>query len=104
MLLIDTLPTVAAELQELLTKAGRTELASQVPGLKIVDRCRCGDDFCASFYTQPKPTGGYGPNLECLGLKPAEGMLVLDVAAGVIAHVEVLHNDWVREQLVRAVP
>jgi hypothetical protein len=45
----DTLPTLAAELQELLTKAGRTELASQVPGLKIADRCRCGDYFCASF-------------------------------------------------------
>jgi len=23
--------------------------------------CGCGDDFCQSFYTQPRPEGPYGP-------------------------------------------
>jgi hypothetical protein len=25
-------------------------LAALVPGLVILDRCRCGDEFCATFY------------------------------------------------------
>jgi hypothetical protein len=53
MLLTEMLPVLAQELQQLLQAQGRLELAAQIPGLAIVERCRCGDDFCASFYTQP---------------------------------------------------
>ena len=98
MLLVDTLPTLAADLRELLISDGRPELAAQIPGLKILDRCHCDENFCASFYTQPKPKGSYGPDLECLELEPAEGMLILDVVSGVIAHVEVLFNDGLRDR------
>src|SRR5258707_2854276 len=104
MLLTDVLPNVAAELQTLLIAAERAELASQVQGLKIVDRCMCGDNFCASFYTQPKPTGSYGPNHECLELEPAEGMLILDIVNGLIAHVELLNRDDVRKGLATVLP
>ena len=50
MLLVEALPELAEELRELLMEASRAELASQIPTLKIVDRCRCGDYFCASLY------------------------------------------------------
>jgi hypothetical protein len=61
MLLTEMLPVLAQELQQLLQAQGQLELATQIPRLAIVERCRCGDDFCASFYTQPKPKWSYGP-------------------------------------------
>jgi hypothetical protein len=61
--------------------------------LTIVERCRCGDDFCASFYTQPKPKESYGPGHDSMELEPTEGMLILDIVDGRIAHVEILHRN-----------
>ena len=95
---------LALELENLLKKRGEVELAAQVPQLKVVDRCRCGDDFCSSFYTQPKPEGSYGPGHRCLDLDAAEGMLVLDVVAGTIAHVEILNRNDIRQTLIAALP
>jgi hypothetical protein len=103
-LLTDTLPAFAAELRQLLIEQGEPELAAQVPGLMIFDRCRCGDDFCATFYTQPKPKGGYGPGHRNVRLMPDEGMLILDVAAGEIACVEVLDREDVRRKLDEVFP
>ena len=100
MLLRDVFPLLSQELQELLINTGENDLASQVSGLRIVDRCRCGDDFCASFYTQPKPEGAYGPGHRNVALAPAEGMLILDAVDGVIAHVEVLYRNDIRQKLL----
>jgi len=99
MLVTETLPELAKELQQLL-EAKKPELALQLPTLKIVEGCMCGDDFCASFYTQPKPKGAYSPGHETLLLEPAEGMLILDVVDGVISFVEVLHRPEIRQKLV----
>jgi hypothetical protein len=104
MLLTDVLPKLAVELEQLLSEHGESELAAHVPTLAIVDRCRCGDDFCASFYTQPKPKGAYGPDHRSLDLDAEEGMVILDVVSGVIAHVEVLNRDDVRARLTAAFP
>ena len=104
MLLTEILPPLARELEQLLKDQGEVELAAQVSQLAIVDRCRCGDDFCSSFYTQPKPEGTYGPGHRCIDLDAAEGMLVLDVVAGKIAHVEVLNRDDIRRKLLAALP
>ena len=104
MLVAEVFPALATELQELLLKQNRSELAAQVPALQIADRCRCGDDFCASFYTQPKPEGSYPPNLETIELTPTEGMLLLDVVNGVIAQVEVLNREDIRKILISAIP
>jgi hypothetical protein len=103
-LLIEIFPLLAQELEQLLVKKGELELAAQVPRLAIVDRCRCGDDFCSSFYTQPKPEGKYGPDYRCIELDPAQGMLLLDVVVGAIAHVEVLSHGRIREKLIAAFP
>jgi hypothetical protein len=104
MLLTEILPLLAVELEQLLKKAGKPLLAAQVSQLTIVERCRCGDDFCASFYTQPKPEGKYGPGHDCMDLDAAEGTLLLDVVDGTIAHVEILNRDNIRQKLITALP
>ena len=104
MLLAETRPQLARELEELLKRQGEPELAAQVSHLAIVDRCRCGDEFCSSFYTQPKPDGRYGPDHRCMDLDADEGMLIVDVVADTIAHVEVLNRDDIRKKLVEALP
>jgi hypothetical protein len=102
--LADTLPEFALELERLLTRAGKPELAAQVPGLVIFDRCRCEDGFCSSFYTQPKPEGRYGPGHDCIDLDADEGMVLLDVVTGTIAHVEVLNRNDIRRKLTAQIP
>jgi hypothetical protein len=104
LLLADVLPAFAAELRQLLEEQGESELAAQVSGLMILDRCRCGDQFCATFYTQPKPNGSFGPGHRNVALTPDEGMLILDVVAGEIACVEVLDRADVRQKLLSALP
>ena len=104
MLLIETLPELARELERLLKNHGELDLAAQVPTLEIVERCRCGDGFCSSFYTQSKPQGAYGPDHRSFDLDAAEGMVILDVVSGLIAHVEILNRDDVRTLLVAALP
>jgi hypothetical protein len=104
-LLTHTLPAFAAELQQLLNESGEPELAAQVSALRIFDLCGCGDDFCATFYTQPKPEGSFGPGLRNVRLFPEDGAsLILDVVAGEIACVELLDRPNVRVKLLEAVP
>lgn len=102
--LADVLPAFAAELRRLLTEKGKPELAAQVPGLVIFDRCRCGDDLCSTFYTQPKPEGSFGPGHRNVALTPEQGMVILDVVAEEIACVEVLGRSDVREKLNAVLP
>jgi hypothetical protein len=102
MLIAEAFPSLATDLQQLLSKRSGSELAAQVPAQQIVDRCRCGDDFCASFYTQPKPTGRYPT--EIIELDTTEGMLILEVVDRAIAHVEVLNREGVRKVLLNAIP
>ena len=100
MLFTHAFPQLSQELEQLLEDAGEANLAAQVAELRIVDRCRCGDDFCASFYTRPKPNGAYGPGHRNVALTPTKGMLILDVVAREIACVEVPNRDDVREKLL----
>jgi len=39
-----------------------------------------------------------------MDLDAAEGMAILDVVAGTIAHVEVLYREDVRQKLIAALP
>jgi hypothetical protein len=103
-LLIEMFPALSTELQELLAQQGESSLAAQVPGLTVVERCRCGDDFCGMFYVLPKPVGAYGPGHRNVALEPKEGMLILDVVANKIAAVEVLYRDEVRQKLLTEFP
>ena len=102
--LTETFPAFANELRQLLMEKDEPELAAQVSSLKIFERCRCGDDFCATFYTQPKPGGGFGSGHRNVALMPVQGMLILDVVAEKIACVEVLYREEVRGKLVNLLP
>ena len=100
----DVLPSFSDELTTLLTAAGEQGLAAQVSGLRIVDRCRCGDDFCGTFYTEPKPQGSYGAGHKNLVLEPVKGEVILDLVNGSIACVEVLYRDEIRDALITHIP
>jgi hypothetical protein len=103
-LFVEGLPELASEVESLLVAAGEAELAAQIPRLKIVDRCRCGDDFCSTFYVQPKPDGAYGSGHRNVALTPQRGMVILDVVDDKIACVEVLYRDEIRQELHALLP
>jgi len=103
-LLVDMFPALSTELQQLLARQGESRLAAQVSELAVIDRCRCGDDFCGTFYVLPKPKGAYGSGHRNVALEPKEGMLILDVVDDRIAAVEVLYRDEIRERLMVEFP
>ncbi len=104
LLLQQYLPDFSVELQRLLVQAGRPDLANQINELTMQDRCRCGDSFCGTFYTGPKPKGSYGSGHENVVLKPDEGMVILDVVNDGIKCVEVLYRDEIRSKLQELLP
>jgi hypothetical protein len=102
--LLDVLPALAAELEELHTAKDEHTLAARLRELNIVDRCRCGDDFCSTFYTEPRPEGAYGKGHRNVALEPTQGMLILDVVKEKIVCVEVLYRDEIKKTLHAALP
>lgn len=103
-LLVDCLPEFSDELQSLLREGGRPDIAEQIGQMQLVDRCRRGDDFCATFYTGPRPEGSYGPNHENVELPAREGMIILDLVDGSVQAVEVLYRDEIRSRLQTLLP
>ena len=103
-LLTELFPGLSAELQELHSGQGEHSLASHVPYLTVVDRSRCDDDFCGTFYVLPKPRGAYGPGHRNVSLEPNKGMIILDVVGEKIAAVEVLYRDEIRQKLLAEFP
>jgi hypothetical protein len=103
-LLVDIFPELSVELANLLRVSGEYDLAEQIPRLHVLDRCRCGDDFCATFYTQPQPKGAYGPGLRAVVLEPTAGHLIIDVLDGAIVQIEVLYRDEIRQKLLAKFP
>jgi hypothetical protein len=104
MLLNTSLPSLSRELTALLIAEGEPDLAAQVEHLEIIARCPCGDDFCASFYTAPKPAGAYGPNHRNVSLEPETGMVILDIVDERIEKIEILYRDDIRSQLASLFP
>ena len=45
------LPEFAAETRSMLLRCHEAALADEVDELRICDRCRCGTEDCATFYT-----------------------------------------------------
>jgi hypothetical protein len=102
---IEVNPDLAAELVRLLRADGHATLAEQVATLEIVDRCRCGDNFCATFYTAPPPSGAWGPGHETIALSPDKGAhLNVDVLDGKIVSIEALYRDELRRLLLALLP
>jgi hypothetical protein len=95
---------VITKLTALLTDHGEADLATQVPHLRLFGRCRCGDEFCATVYTAPRPERAWGPEHKNIPLDPIEGFLVLDVVNEEIVCIEVLYRDDLRARLLRLFP
>ncbi|HMC30091.1 MAG TPA: hypothetical protein VKL99_04595 [Candidatus Angelobacter sp.] len=104
LLLSNIMPGLIAELEQLLLEANEPALSAQVRELRIVERCRCGDDFCATFYTEPRPKGSYGTGHRNIELNPQVGMIILDVVGPKIACVEILYRDEIQKALHAALP
>jgi hypothetical protein len=102
--LASALPAFASELQAALSSQERFDLAAQVAHLSLLERCRCGDDFCATFYTAPRPDGAYGTGHENLEVESAAGMIILDLVDDEIRCVEVLWRPDVQKGLCAALP
>ncbi|MEQ7129212.1 hypothetical protein ABN034_32430 [Actinopolymorpha sp. B11F2] len=91
---MDRWPALATQLRHALLAESEVALAGQVDTLVVVAQCGCGDDFCQSFYTEPKPEGAYGPGHRNVLLDaPWAGLLILDVVDDHIAYVEVLYRE-----------
>jgi len=117
-------PEAIDRLKDLLTKAGELELVATIDGLQVFDRCRCGADYCATVYTRPQPSGGYGPthrNIvfsnpdtvdldsgttvgEMSAYPTTRYMTILDVVDDQIACIEILDDHESRRRLVAALP
>ncbi len=95
---------LASELSDLLKRGGEEELAMTICGLTVLDRCRCGDDFCATMYMAPRPPGAWGEGHRNVALDPQRGFLILDVMNERIVEVEVLYRDEIRERLLMLLP
>ena len=80
-LVVDELP----DLVGLLRDAGRSDLAEQVQGLEIRQRCECSVEGCRSFYTALPMKRWFRR-----GKQVAVGDYVLDTIDGDIVYVEVL--------------
>jgi hypothetical protein len=93
-LLSETLPQLAAELEEGLRALGREDLAEQVGELSITAACTCEVAGCASFYTG-RPLKRWFRR----GRQVAVGELVVDTIDGEIVFVEVLGRPELRELL-----
>ena len=93
-LVVEAVPGLAAELEELLRAAGRLDLAEQVGGLRISAVCSCSVASCGSFYTG-RPIKRWFRR----GRQVAVGDLVVDTIDGEIVFVEVLDRPEVRAAL-----
>jgi hypothetical protein len=103
-LIADIFPSLSQELQGLLVEQDESNLAAQVPQLRVVEGCRCGDDLCSTLLCSTEAEDGYGPGHRSVALTPKTGMLILDVVDEKIACVEVLYRDEIRAQLLVAFP
>src|SRR3989442_916253 len=98
------MPELASEVRELAERSGDPGLAEQVSSLRIVDRCRCGDQFCATVYTEQPPHEGWGPRHRNVDLDAEAGCMILDLVDGRIVSVEILNRDDIRSRLLQVVP
>ena len=81
----DALPEIANELRVGL-RDDRPDLVATLDDLELVDRCRCGDEFCATFYTVAKGAWPERDRRERV-VTSAQRLICLTVADGQILEV-----------------
>ena len=88
--LTEARPGFATRLEQALREQGEEDLAVQVPTLRLVRACVCGDEYCRSFWTGTPIKRWFrrGRNVVVEGLD--EGLVALDAIDGRIVYVEVV--------------
>jgi hypothetical protein len=87
-LVAEVLPDLARHLTDELNARGLEDLAAQVPSLRVLEPCGCDDDFCQSFGTARVPRKESVLLWETVGLGLSPWIVNVDVADGLIVHVE----------------
>ena len=105
-LVSELFPEFTDEMVSALRLDGEEDLVAQLPGLAFWGRCRCDDDFCASFYTGPRPIGRWADegNHKNVVLAVDKGMVVLDLVDRAIRYVEVLHRPDLKRLVAPLAP
>jgi hypothetical protein len=102
--LTDAIPELAQELKALLAGPEFSDVVDQLASLRIVDRCRCGESSCATFYTAARPVGAWGVGHENVSLNSKTGFLILDLVDRRIVCVEVLDREEIKQMLDKILP
>jgi hypothetical protein len=98
----EVFPGFANELESLLNRKNEPIIAKQISELNIIDRCRCGELFCSTFYTSTKENlSGVGKIIE---LDPIRGMINVDTFDNLIIEIEVLDRDEIKIKLDEIFP
>jgi hypothetical protein len=97
--LTDVAPAFAADLERELRAQGDAELAEQIPGLRVLSFCGCGDTECASFTTREPSNRSPDRQVETMTVDALDGMVNIDSLDGRIMYVEVLYRPDLRAAL-----
>ena len=101
MLVRELFPELAKHILQDLRRLKRNDLAAEMMNLRVVDRCRCGEAICGTFYTQDADlrerigASGIDLMLEC-------GATITELK-GRIVRIETL-DPQVTETLCRVIP
>jgi hypothetical protein len=100
--LADVMPNLANELKDALFDMGEYKLARSIDKLPVVERCRCGNDDCGTFYTMEKEKW---KDKHLRHLVPGcDDIYEVDVYDGTIVCIEILDRDDVSETLRKLLP
>lgn len=98
----DSLPDFAHELEQLLLKENRPELACQVENMQVdMDRCVSGEEFFAMLCTGLQPSKGWGVGQTTIMLAPDRGNILVDVIDGDIIAVEIYFREDIQEEFMK---
>lgn len=98
--LVDALPEFAAELSRGLADLGYKKLATSVNSIVIVERCKCDETGCITFYAAPKTS--VTSQRPCNTAIPAvKGLTCVQYIGQQIVWVEVLGRPEDRKKLDR---
>ncbi len=98
MKLADALPKFAEELAHGLAVQGHKHLAEAVLSVEIVERCRCDEPGCVTFYAVPKTSATAWPASKRV-IAPAKGVMCVHYIDRQILCVEVLDRPDDRAKL-----
>ena len=126
-------PEVIERLRMLLTETAEGPLASTISDLQVFDRCRCGQDDCATVYTKPwsddrgrdysegvdapshrrRGVVFWHPDTICLDsgqkvgartVTPVPHTTILDVVDEEITRIEIIGDGESAQKLIAALP